>query len=55
MEMADRERLSNGCTVAYGDMPADGEKELRAALVSRSVLLPGWEVAAFEAERNKSK
>lgn len=44
MEMDDRERLANGCAVAYGNMPADGERELRAELVRRGVLTPGWEV-----------
>jgi hypothetical protein len=48
MGMVDRERLANGCSVAYGDMPADGEKELRAELVRRGVLQAGWEVAASE-------
>lgn len=38
MEMADRDRLSHGYSVAYGDCAAEGQDELSTLLTSRGVL-----------------
>jgi hypothetical protein len=34
----DEQRIANGCSVAYGDLPIQGENELMLELVRRGIL-----------------